>query len=159
MTADLYAGLTDDLPHLDDQEPVRPRGRRPGSARRPPARVQRRQPPPVEPVNYYPDVAEFVSGFLAPLYAREWNKMDREWKWCARWWLHVEAVVRLEALWKAWEVLRLDPGTGASVWLRDHADPAMAALTKHHGTFHRCSPTEHQAYNPLPADEPPPGMF
>jgi len=80
-------------------------------------------------------------------------------KRCALWWLHVEAVVRREALWKAWEVLRLDPGTGASVWLRDHADPAMTALTKPDGTFHRCGPTEHQTHDPIPVDEPPPGMF
>jgi hypothetical protein len=82
--------------------------------------------------------------------------MDREWKWCARWWLHVEAVVRLEATRKAWEVLRLDPGTGASVWLRDHAHPAVTALTKPHGTFHRCGPTEHAVYDSLPVDERPP---
>jgi len=111
------------------------------------------------PTTFYPNVAEFVAGFWAPLYAREWEAMDRERKWCSRWWLHVEAVVRLEAAWKAWEALRLDPGTGASVWLRDHADPCMAALTKPHGTFHRCGPDAHMVYPPLVSEGPPTGMF
>ena len=111
------------------------------------------------PTTFYPNVAEFVAGFWAPLYAREWDAMDRERKWCSRWWLHVEAVVRLEAAWKAWEALRLDPGTGASVWLHDHADPCIAALTKPHGTFHRCGPDTHAVYPPLVSEEPPSGMF
>lgn len=116
-------------------------------------------PTPETPPTFYPNVAEFVAGFWAPLYARDWDAMDREWKWCSRWWLHVEAVVRLEAAWKAWEVLRLDPGTGASVWLRDHADPCMSALSKPHGTFHRCGPAGHAVYPALAAEEPPAGMF
>ena len=33
--------------------------------------------------------------------------------WCSQWWDHPEAVSRLEALWKAFEVRR-DPGTGAA---------------------------------------------
>ncbi|MGV0111135.1 DUF4913 domain-containing protein [Arthrobacter sp. CP30] len=32
------------------------------------------------------------------------------------------AVSRLNALWRAWETLRLDPGTGMSDWWRIHAD-------------------------------------
>lgn len=114
---------------------------------------------PAEPVTFYPNVAEFVAGFLAPTFAHEWDRMDREWHWCSRWWLHVEAVVRLEALWKAWEVLRLDPGTGASAWLRDHADPCMVALSRPHGAFHRCGPGEHAVYPPLVVELPPAGMF
>ena len=108
---------------------------------------------------FYPDVAAFVAGFLAPTYAHDWEAMDREFKWCSQWWLHVEAVVRLEAMWRAWEALRLDPALGASTWLLHHGDPGMAALTKPHGTFHRCSPEAHRVWEPLPVIPPPPGMF
>lgn len=108
---------------------------------------------------FYPDVAAFVAGFLAPTYAREWTAMDREFKWCASWWLHTEAVVRLEALWRAWEALRLDPTLGPSTWLLHHGDPTMRELTKPHGTFHRCSPNTHQVWEPLPTQDPPVGMF
>jgi hypothetical protein len=41
------------------------------------------------------------------------------------WWGHPEAVARLTALWRAWEVLRLDPATGMSNWWTLHFDPHM----------------------------------
>lgn len=113
---------------------------------------------PTAPQTFYPNVAEFVAGFLSPVYAREWDKMD-DFHWCSRWWLHVEAVARLEAMWRAWETLRRDPGTGPSVWFRDHCDPAMTALTNPYGTFRRCHPNGHNVWNPLPVEPPPDAMF
>ena len=150
------AGITVDDDQTDEDERRR---RRPGGSRQPRPRIRPRTAEPVRPENLYPNVAAWVAGFLAPLYAHEWNEMDREWKWCSRWWLHTEAVVRLEAMWKAWELLRLDPGTGASTGLLHHADPAMAALTSPTGTFRRCKPDQHKAYDALPTDPPPPGLF
>ena len=92
------------------------------------------------PRNLYADVHQFVE-FLAQLYAREVSDQRTGFRWCARWHHHAEAVARLEACWKAFEVLRLDPGTGASVWFRDHLDPCMTALTHAEGPFARCSDT------------------
>jgi len=40
----------------------------------------------------------------------------------ARWWESPEAIFRLEAMWRSWEALRLNPATVISDWLRDHAD-------------------------------------
>ena len=160
LDGDLHAGLfdPDSTDGLQRVEPVR--RRRPGGSRRPPARRPRyRIPPPPAPDTFYPDVAAFVTGFLAPAFAREWHDQDNERRWCSSWWLHTEAVVRLEALWKAWEVLRLDCGTGASVWLRDHADPALHALTSPAGTFARCKPGRHLTPPSLALDPPPPGLF
>lgn len=34
----------------------------------------------------------------------------------------------MEALWRAWEHLRLDGATGISVWWKDHADHHMSVL-------------------------------
>ena len=48
--------------------------------------------------------------------------------WCPERWRHAEAIARLEAPWRAWEHLRLDPALGMSVWLRDHADHHMVVL-------------------------------
>lgn len=127
-------------------------------ARRPPHRVPQRRPK-TPPANLYPDVAAWVAGFLSPMYARDWDEMDRERRWCSTWWLHTEAVVRLEAMWKAWELLRHDPGSGASTWLLHHADPGLAALTSPAGTFRRCKPGQHRISSPLVLDEPPPGLF
>ncbi|NMM17173.1 MAG: DUF4913 domain-containing protein [Cellulomonas sp.] len=53
--------------------------------------------------------------------------------WCPQWWKDAEGTYRLEALWRAWEHVRLDPATGSSVWLRDHADPHMAVLLSSDG--------------------------
>lgn len=111
-----------------------------------------------EPANLYPDVYTFVAEFLAPTYAHEVSDQNTSWRWCARWWAHVEAVARLEACWKAFEVLRLDPGTGASVWFRDHADPCMAVLTAPNGPFARCSDVTHKLPRDLPLTLPPAGL-
>lgn len=110
------------------------------------------------PTNYYPDVYAFVAGFLAPTFAHDVSEQDTSYKWCTKWFHHTEAVARLEALWKAWEVLRLDPGTGASVWFRDHADPCMNALTHPDGPFSRCT-SSHRLPRPLPLDTPPTGLL
>lgn len=136
--------------------------RRPGaSPRRPGPRVRPRRPAPEPlPVNVYPNVAAWVAGFLAPAFAHHWGRYGSgDWRWCSRWWLHVEAVIRLEALWTAWEHLRLDPTTGRSTWLVNHLAPNLAALTDPEGTFSRCKPGEHEAPEPLVLETPPPGMF
>jgi hypothetical protein len=78
---------------------------------------------PPEPV--YPNVEEWVTDFLAPSIRRPRNNSQC---WCACWWAHAEALSRLEALWRAWEFLRLDGTTGMSVWWRDHADPHLGFL-------------------------------
>jgi Domain of unknown function (DUF4913) len=67
----------------------------------------------------------------------------------------------LEALWRSWEHLRLDPATGISVWFRDHADHHMTILLSADGPFKGCSPDkgDSQRLDPLPLTEPPTGMF
>jgi Domain of unknown function (DUF4913) len=118
---------------------------------------QNTQAKPAEP--HFPTVHAFVSGFLVKVYARKFRDQDTSFKWCAQWFHHAEAVCRLEALWKAFEALRTDPGTGASVWWRDHADPCMTALTAPDGPFAKCGPDRHQTPPELPTDDPPPGLF
>ena len=76
------------------------------------------------------------------------------------WWRHDEAVARLDALWRAWEHLRLDPATGLSVWFRDHADHHMSILLDADGPLKGCDATHSQRpLDPLPYDPPPPGTF
>ncbi|WP_306914878.1 MULTISPECIES: DUF4913 domain-containing protein [unclassified Arthrobacter] len=59
------------------------------------------------------------------------------------WYFHPEAVSRVEALWRAWEHLRLDGATGISVWFKDHADHHMSVLLDLgpclHGHGQKCS--------------------
>ena len=79
-------------------------------------------------------------------------------RWAAEWWRDAEAIVRLEALWRSWEHLRLDPATGMSVWLRDHADHHLAALMDPDGRS-RSPPTRPVLASPCPTRPHPKACF
>lgn len=109
---------------------------------------------------YYGSVDEFVREYLCNVYRRRIDGQHR--LWAARWWQYDEAVIRLEALWRSWERLRLDGALGMSVWWRDHADHHMPALMSPDGPFSTLSPDEMAEYRkgePLPYEPPPPGLF
>ena len=113
------------------------------------------------PALYFETVDEWVRCWLVPTWERriaENASAEGRFKWVAEWWRHPEAVVRLEALWRAWEHLRLDPTTGMSVWLRDHADHHLPLLMSKYGPF-RKSKDENNDGEPLPYIAPPEGMF
>lgn len=105
----------------------------------------------------YQSAEEFLHEHLLPLYNRIID--SRNGKWCRQWFLHPEAVSRVEALWRAWEHLRLDPATGMSVWWRDHADPHMAVLLSQKGPFHPCNNDRHNTPEPFECDYAPEGWF
>jgi len=111
------------------------------------------------PAPYYPTVEAFVRELLAPTYRRSLG--GHGVAWCPYWWRHAEGIARLEAIWRAWEYLRLDPATGISVWFRDHCDPHMAVLLSADGPFRGCSPEKGHVGrgNPLPIEPPPEGLF
>jgi hypothetical protein len=106
----------------------------------------------------YPSLERFVSDYLLPLYRRAVSGQGTTW--CAEWWRHPEAWVRLDAIWRAWEYLRLDPATGISTWLRDHADPHMAVLLSSNGPLRGCKPELHspRPLAPLPSTAIPDGV-
>lgn len=107
------------------------------------------QPP--EPTRF-PSVYRFVTEHLANQYRRDVS--GQRLIWCRRWWEHGEAVSRLEALWRAWEQLRVDGGTGMATWWKDYADPTMAVLFDPQGPFAGCSATRGHAprLTPLPCE-------
>ncbi len=110
------------------------------------------------PETYFPSLLAWFEQWLRPVYRRSIRGELREW--CPEWWQHAEAISRLEALWRAWEALRLDPGTGLSVWWRDHADHHLAALLDADGPFKACG-DGHVDDSPemLPHTPPPPDLF
>lgn len=103
---------------------------------------------------HYADVYEFVHEFLIHIYARRVSRQNSRFRWCAQWYLHPEAVSRLEALWKAFEHLRQDPTLGPATWWRDYTDPTMLALTASDGTFAECSADTHAIPPSLPVERP-----
>ena len=114
-----------------------------------------------EPTLYYGSVDEFVREYLRLVYRRRIDGRGQHRVWAAEWWRYDEAVIRLEALWRAWEQLRQDPSTGMSVWWRDHADHHMAVLFDPEGPFGRVEGEQNacKAGDPLPYVAPPDGMF
>lgn len=127
----------------------------------PTAAAEGAEPEAQAPQLYYGSVDEFVRDYLIHTYRRRINGTHRVW--AAEWWRYEEAIGRLEALWRAWEHLRLDPTTGASVWWRDHADPHMTALMSPDGPFAgegiKNPENTNKPGQPLPYSAPPVGMF
>lgn len=107
----------------------------------------------------FPSVYGFVTGHLSDLYRRDVS--GQKVIWCPQWWAHGEAVSRLEALWRAWEHLRLDGGTGMAVWWKDYADPTMAVLFDPQGPFAGCSTDRGHKPRllPLPCEPMPEGLI
>ena len=56
-------------------------------------RRRRRQP-------VYGSVQEWVTSHFLPMFRRP---LGGEFRWCAQWWQHAEAITRLTALWHSWE--------------------------------------------------------
>jgi len=102
-------------------------------------------------------VDEFFREKLRYYYARGVGPQGAH-RWSARWWEVPEAVSRLDALWRAWEALRLEPTFGMSVWWRDHADHHMRILMDPDGPF-KASKDRSDPGGPLPYEPPPQGMF
>lgn len=110
---------------------------------------------------YYGSVDEFVREYLRHVYKRRISGDGRTRVWAAEWWRYDEAVIRLEALWRAWEHLRTDAALGMSVWWRDHADHHMPDLMDPDGPFAGAEGPANgcKRGEPLPYAPPPGGLF
>ena len=60
-----------------------------------------------EPSLFYGSADEFVRDRLRYMYARRVGPGNASFRWAARWWEYPEALARVDALWRAWEHLRL----------------------------------------------------
>lgn len=121
---------------------------------------ERDEDAPEPPTLAFPSLPEFVTDFFVTVAVR--HTQPGKGQWCSRWWDHEEAVLRLEALWDAFEALRLEPGTGMAVWIRDYLDPAVGALTNDETSpFRECDDKRgvHVVTDPWPLKDPPEGMF
>jgi len=93
---------------------------------------------PVPPV--FTSVEAWTGEFMVGIFQRPFGG---EVRWCSTWREHPEAVLRLEAMWRAWEVLHQDDGLGLSRWLLNHFDPSFVVLTSRSGPFARCTVDRH----------------
>lgn len=70
----------------------------------------------------------------------------------------------MEAIWRAWEHLRLEPALGVSTWSLNHADPHMRVLMDKDGSLQEMRLRRPQAprapgFAALPHTEPEAGIF
>jgi len=115
----------------------------------------RRSAPPQEGfVPRFPDLESWVHEFFVLTFGRN----DERARWCARWWDHPEAVMRLDALWRTWEVASLDPVRGIADWISAYLDPNLAILLGPGGPFASCTAERHEPA-PVLAVSPPPDDF
>jgi hypothetical protein len=85
---------------------------------------------PAEQPTFYPDMFTWVEGWLLP----HWVRPKKNWD--DKWWEYPEVLSRFEALWRAWEHLRLDGALGMSVFWRDHLETHMTSITSAEGPFY-----------------------
>lgn len=102
------------------------------------ARMEERPGTPI--VTEFASLDAFIEGYVLP----NWRHRPSQGKWCAVWWQHSEAIARLEAVWEAFEVMRLEPAPALSTWWRDHLEVHMRSLTVEDGTFAGCTATRHE---------------
>ncbi|AOT05377.1 hypothetical protein ASPU41_05935 [Arthrobacter sp. U41] len=110
----------------------------------------------------YSSAVEFFADLLAQSYVREVNE-GAAFAWCPEWYKQPEALIRMEAIWRAWEHLRLEPALGISTWWLDHADPHMHTLMDKEGPFKKCAYEGHKTpaldKSSLPHKLPEEGIF
>ena len=88
----------------------------------------------------YQRLEDWVEQYFLPTFRRP---IGGEIRWCTQWHDHAEAVTRLEALWRSWETLRLDPNLGIATWLTTYLDPLTVMLFNRQGPFVQCTPERH----------------
>lgn len=93
------------------------------------------------PTPLYDTLDEWVGKYFSPTFGRS---IGGELRWCAQWREHAEAIGRLEALWRSWEALRLDPAMGMITWFANYLDPQLNALLGRGGPFNQCSLDRHE---------------
>ena len=110
----------------------------------------------VVPEPDYSTLEDWLIDYFVPMFRRT---LGGEFRWCAQWWQHDEAVSRLTSLWHAWETLRLRPGIGIGTWYRDHLDHQLPILMGARGPFYQCSETAHREPHEAAAAPAPPGWW
>lgn len=104
----------------------------------------------VAPSPRYDSLDDWVREYFAPTFGRP---IGGEIRWCAQWREHAEAIGRLEALWRSWEALRLDPALGMATWLTHHLDAQLTVLLGRAGPFSQCSSDRHEGQRSLESAE------
>jgi hypothetical protein len=88
----------------------------------------------------YAQLEDWVEMYFLPTFQRPFGG---ELRWCTVWKEHAEAIVRLQALWRSWEALRVEPRLGMITWLTSYLGPQLDALLARSGPFAQCTLDRH----------------
>lgn len=91
---------------------------------------------------FYADLESWVIGYYCVVFARRLSATHR---WCPQWKEHHEVVVRMEALWRTWEIARLRDELGIAEWLRAELDHHAPIIHASDGPFTGCVDGEHRS--------------
>lgn len=111
--------------------------------------------PALEFTPQFPDLESWVNGFFVLTFVRPGGDAY----WCEHWWDHPEAVLRLDALWHAWEAAALGPVRGVADWPRDYLDPGISVLFSAAGPFADCRQGAYTRQAVLPVSPAPPNWW
>lgn len=100
------------------------------------------------PLPVYTSLEEWVHDKLVPMYRR------RGARWCPKWYLHEEAIERLQVMWEKWEEAVVTREWNE--WWLYVCDPHMAVLTSGDGPFVSCSEKAHKKLDTFPLADPDP---
>jgi Domain of unknown function (DUF4913) len=104
-------------------------------------------PPEEAPPRVYHSSNAFFTDYLSIVFARDLGRDNVHW--CEEWASHPEAAEVVDALWRSWETLQRDAGTGLGVWFVNFSYPMMSQLFDPSGTFASCAEGACNAPPPL----------
>lgn len=90
----------------------------------------------------YDTLEDWVDQYFREVFRRP---TGGEFRWCVEWREHLEAVVRLTALWTSWEALRAEQPSALVTWLVGYLDPQLPVLLGRSGPFAGCTEIRHSA--------------
>lgn len=110
---------------------------------------------------HFYDLEEFVVDYVLPNWERRLAAdQGPQFRWCARWWEHLEVTTRLGHLWESFEVMRREQGPAMSTFWRDHVHHHLQVITDAYGPLQMCDDAgAHQVlpvWRTVPAE---PGLF
>lgn len=88
----------------------------------------------------YPDVFTWYEQWFRHAYQRRVDGRQR--RWTGTWYTNLEALTRMESMWRAWEAGRQDSEVGGSLWFLNHADEHMKILMDPDGPFAHLTPEQ-----------------
>ncbi|KNH15980.1 hypothetical protein ACU18_15355 [Arthrobacter sp. ZBG10] len=109
-------------------------------------------------------VYDFYEGVYGPLYEHYDSspgvlaqRGTTAIRWCRQWWNHESVMMRLTALWQAYEVAYAEGGGAMSTWMLDHADRHFDRIMTEGGPLSECRSNHDHQMTRYPTDPLPEG--